>query len=759
MRYLKTLVAAGAALVIVSLSAVSARQAAVATPEAGQEKSAAESLVDVVPDQETRRLPVPDEASVTQARDLIRQAYVDEYAQVADNPEPFIRKLLDAAGQTEDPARKYAMLLEAEEAAVTGGDHARAMDLVDLRAADFDVDAISRRLELLEELLNPKSKPKDDVLRAIYTHATETAERSLVDDRLEQGREAAELAKSVGYKLFLSGKAKKDDTLVNDGESKQAEAKRLAKFMQERLAIRDAYQQALQRIKVSPDDSTANGVVGQYLCFVRGNWQDGLPALSSSDLKDLQLIAKEELAINANPEPKRIFDLAGRWWDVAGSESTLGAYRQEIRNHSAKLYKSVEGTLVDPLDRQLAEKRAAELSGPANSAQGDLRRGLATKLLIAIPSKSDRPGKKLVDRLKGYGFEISEVPGDLNQSSIAEAPLVYIQGGSFHDQPGFDLNEVADIKRYVKNGGSLLCAGLAWPWAYKAYGNKPVPSFPLNKVGAELGFEITGDNIGKPVASDSGLFRGLSEEQLKTGGWWPSKLIPKAANSEIVSKDPEGRPIVIAYQLGRGRVMVFGHPGMLDEDDEILRRSIRYLLPKAKPKPQAGFETLPRFPNGRTQSVQVGGPNSDAQNNGELENTRLVGGQGGRGFEDEPPRFSAVAGFVVRCGDIVDAIQVLYRLPDGGLRRAEQHGGNGGREQVFELLPGEQLIGISGQAGARVGSIQFHTNRRVSKRYGLGAAPDNTAFELPLPPNSEFVGFAGKSGSLLDAIGLRCRKK
>lgn len=369
MRYMKTLAALSAAFVLVSLSAASARQAAVATPEADQEKASAEPSTELVPDQETRRLPVPDDASVTQARELIRQAYVDELAQVADNPEPFIRKLLEAVGRTEDPARKYAMLLEAEEAAVDGRDHARAMELVDLRASEFEVDAISRRLQLLAELLTPKAKPQDDVLHAIYIHATETVERSLADDRLDQGKEAADLAKSVGYKLFLSGKAKKDNSLIKDGESKQAEAKRLAKFIQERLALRDAYQQALQKLKAKPNDPTANGIVGQYICFIRGNWEDGLPSLSSSTAGDLQLVAKEELALGDSPNAKKIIDVAERWWNVAEMESTPEAYRREIRNHSAKLYKSVVGTLDDPLDRQLAEKRAAEFSGPPQPSE------------------------------------------------------------------------------------------------------------------------------------------------------------------------------------------------------------------------------------------------------------------------------------------------------------------------------------------------------------------------------------------------------
>jgi len=210
----------------------------------------------------------------------------------------------------------------------------------------------------------------------------------------------------------------------------------------------------------------------------------------------------------------------------------------------------------------------------------------SNKMVAAIPMQSDRPVQKLADRLKAMGFEMVDLADNLKYETISEFPLIYIQGGSFHDQKGYRCSEVDAIKRYVMDGGSLFCAGLAWPWVTECYGNKPVSTFPLNQIGKEVGFEITRENIGKPVTLTGGLFSKLSEEQLKTAGWWPSKVLSTAPNSEVVSRDPEGRPIVVAFALGKGRVIVFGHPGMLEEDEEIVRRSVGYLLPSAKLPPK-----------------------------------------------------------------------------------------------------------------------------------------------------------------------------
>jgi hypothetical protein len=143
----------------------------------------------------------------------------------------------------------------------------------------------------------------------------------------------------------------------------------------------------------------------------------------------------------------------------------------------------------------------------------------------------------------------------------------------------------------------------------------------------------------------------------------------------------------------------------------------------------------------------------------QAETTRLVGGDGGVEFTDDPPRLATVAGFVVRYGNLVDSIQVVYRLPDGSLQSAVAHGGEGGVAETFELMAGEEFVGISGKAGRHLGAVRFHTNRRVSKLYGMGPPPHQTPFELALPSGAEFIGFAGRSGLQIDAIALRYRQR
>lgn len=529
---------------------------------------------------EDARLPVPPQEKVEESLALIRDAYEADYksAKESEEPEQLIVQLITLAGQESDPVRKYALLVEAGNVAGTYDYYERAIELLETRAERFKVDGLALKGELLQSFAGPKI-PAD---LELCEQAMDAARQAMQSERFDLASKTATLAVSIAkaidreQRLAARKQRKKASGNVVVPSPIGTEIVKKATAVQSQVTASEElfkqYSDAAKNAKTLPDSPEANAIIGSYLCFVRDDWSAGLPTLAKSNLKDFSSLAIEEMKLLAESEPRDVqktFEVAGKWWAAAESKDVSDQHESAIKDHAAGLYEGITDRLTGALEKRLATSRL---------------RG--TKLSVVVPGKSDRPGKKLVDRLKSFGFEISELPGDVDQRAISEAPLVYIQGGSFHDQPGFDPGEVAAIKRYVTTGGSILCAGLAWPWVYEAYGNKPVVTFPLNKIGKELGFEITGENINDPVFQNTGLFHGLSAKQLKTEGWAPSKIVSNAPGSEVVSEDPEGRPIVVAYSLGRGRVMIFGHPGMLDEDEEILRRSIRFLLPKSKIQPR-----------------------------------------------------------------------------------------------------------------------------------------------------------------------------
>ncbi|XP_072986963.1 protein GOS9-like [Typha latifolia] len=129
------------------------------------------------------------------------------------------------------------------------------------------------------------------------------------------------------------------------------------------------------------------------------------------------------------------------------------------------------------------------------------------------------------------------------------------------------------------------------------------------------------------------------------------------------------------------------------------------------------------------------------------------GGDGGEPFDmGAATRLLAVR---VRHGAAIDAIQILYER-DGYVEWTPQFGGDGGELDEITLQEGEFLTSISGYYGDFasinvVRSLTFGTN--LSSTYGPYGVEEGTPFSAPLE-EGQIVGFFGRSGALLDAIGV-----
>jgi hypothetical protein len=137
----------------------------------------------------------------------------------------------------------------------------------------------------------------------------------------------------------------------------------------------------------------------------------------------------------------------------------------------------------------------------------------------------------------------------------------------------------------------------------------------------------------------------------------------------------------------------------------------------------------------------------------QLDTTNVIGGGGGDEFFDfQPPAGTRVAEVRVRSGETIDAVQMVYELPNGRTVMGSRHGGTGGRLSVFRLDPDEYVIGLSGRFGVTVDSLSIQTNRRTSEQLGGGGGDRN--YRIDVPPGYQAVGFVGRAGNTLDAVGL-----
>jgi hypothetical protein len=133
--------------------------------------------------------------------------------------------------------------------------------------------------------------------------------------------------------------------------------------------------------------------------------------------------------------------------------------------------------------------------------------------------------------------------------------------------------------------------------------------------------------------------------------------------------------------------------------------------------------------------------------------TSVYGGEGGSLFADiEIPTGARVQEVYVFCGEYVDAVQISFMLPDGRSVLSPRHGGSGGQQHVFRLDSNEYIVGLSGRYGTNIDSIQIRTNKRTSQPFG--GSGGNRDYRVDVTPGNQAVGFVGRAGSYLDAIGL-----
>lgn len=135
----------------------------------------------------------------------------------------------------------------------------------------------------------------------------------------------------------------------------------------------------------------------------------------------------------------------------------------------------------------------------------------------------------------------------------------------------------------------------------------------------------------------------------------------------------------------------------------------------------------------------------------------LWGGEGGISWDDGV--YTGIRQIVICRGKAIDSITIEYDK-NGVSHWSVRHGGSGGFETLkipLDYSTNETVVRISGYFGAfypngpvAIKSLTFYTNRR---KYGPFGAEEGTFFESPKSA-TKIVGFHGRSGLYLDAIGV-----
>jgi len=286
--------------------------------------------------------PVPSDAVQQAAVKLIEEVYGKEHAQAKTSTAKtaLANKLLKEAAASEDLTNRYALLRVARDMATQAGDAETAVRAVEEIGRSFQVDVFQLKGAALSQTRKSASLTKQR--KALAEQALALIEEAVARDDFVAAKYLGQLALDSARKARERDLTKRIVTR-NKMVTEVAEAYSVAK-------------DAFQTLEESPTDPEANLTAGKYLCFMKGDWNKGIPMLALGKDGETTKLAIKEL--------EGVTDVAGQvalgdgWWAL--SETKDGLAKERLRERAAVWYRLASPKLAG-LAKSKVEKRISEI--------------------------------------------------------------------------------------------------------------------------------------------------------------------------------------------------------------------------------------------------------------------------------------------------------------------------------------------------------------------------------------------------------------
>ncbi|MCS7470356.1 DUF1559 domain-containing protein [Stieleria sp. ICT_E10.1] len=293
------------------------------------------------------RDPVPSAIELTAAQDKLREIFRDKIQEAKgdDDRRKLAAEFISLADDMEaDPAGAFALQQAAIRLAIEANDGTLLIKAIDQRVARFELDSFRENLKWIQAF------------------GGETASR---DASLVKGDGILKRSIPVIYAGIRENEymlASSVTRIANrfTGSNREDKVSRLLTRLRTQLgAAKREYDNSvddLERFRNNPDDVAAGAAFGSFLCFIKGDWQTGLPLVADGTGGDLVEVAKMDLR-----GASRAIDqvaLGDAWWELSRRGS--GAYRQGAEDRAVMWYSQAIVRLPESLDRIHVENRLKE---------------------------------------------------------------------------------------------------------------------------------------------------------------------------------------------------------------------------------------------------------------------------------------------------------------------------------------------------------------------------------------------------------------
>lgn len=292
------------------------------------------------------RLSPPERPAVESALALIRSGFAEEYEVLGSDAaaRTFCRRLVLLAEETgDDLAAQFALYEEAARIAREHREFAVAFTALDGLASVFEVDGLQLQWELLRALDRDGLAVDQQANTVEAQFVCELLDEAIATERFAMAQEFADRLSTLLPHLEVAARALAAERVAA-----------LAAARSQHVEIAQVLEQVAAGKPVSVEERQR---AGEYWCFVKEDWQRGLPLLANNGGSAVAKAARS--ALSARSEATTLAEADG-WWSFA--EASSGQARRSMLRRAIRLYRSVLPGLRG-LDQLRVEQRLKD-SGP-----------------------------------------------------------------------------------------------------------------------------------------------------------------------------------------------------------------------------------------------------------------------------------------------------------------------------------------------------------------------------------------------------------
>lgn len=317
------------------------------------------------------RNPIPKSSELADANEKLRRIYAAQIrdAKTDEEKTKLVKTMLKDAGKMDsDLAGAYALQSAAMKMAIDAAAPAQLIQAIDQRVGLFEVDAyeenVSNLVSFGESLSgrDPETVSGDEFM----DRAVQVIRAGIVDNDFMRASAVARIA----YRLTGQKRDEEIPKLLNKLRIQLGAAQKEFDKAKDSLAL----------YRIDPSDAASGATFGRFLCFIKGDWDTGLPLIAAAGNQEVMEVAKMDLEGAKTNEDK--VALGDAWWAL--SRRARGAYRQAAQDRAVMWYEQAYARLPDSLDRLHVKNRIDEADESDGSSPLALSVQLADEMSVDL---------------------------------------------------------------------------------------------------------------------------------------------------------------------------------------------------------------------------------------------------------------------------------------------------------------------------------------------------------------------------------------